>query len=271
MEKQSFSLLLLLILVALGFLAVCLSVLREQKSHQRRKIAQAQQEIDDFLAIQQIVPTTREQQCWLAFGAPIFLQLHEPIKQIAPEVSLYSLSQYKSQLQQRWTIKDSETATIIIEHLLSLQESHHLDLQLKQRGLEVESCLVEFTADDEPTSLAKAQQTRSTYAWDTARAIALSRWCFWCGYIDQDRMWRYIKQAAQTAQTNGLGSWVDYSVSMLLGQTLAEKKRLDRSLDTELLRLLGAHVYNTDEPSHLPAKSDYEIAIWREFNFSCAR
>lgn len=267
MEGLGYSLLLLLILIGLSFLAVCLSFMREKKITEEQQIQKARDEIYTFLTDHPVLPTTHQQQAWLAFGAPIFLQFSEPLKEIRPEVSLLSISQYRQFLKQRWCITDTESAQIIIEHLLTLQDSHQLDLQLEKKQHEIQQCLVEFTADNDPTSFEEAKKTNSTYAWDTARAIAVTRWCFWCGYLTEDTIWRYIKQAAQTAQTCGLGSWIDYSVSILLGQKLSEPKRFHRNLDTDLLRLLGSNVYNTTTVDHLPSKGEYDIAIWREFDF----
>ncbi|MFT0211269.1 DUF1266 domain-containing protein [Pseudomonas sp. F1_0610] len=267
MEGLGYSLLLLLILIGLSFLAVCLSFIREKKITAEQQAQKAQDEIYKFLTEQPVPPTTHQQQAWLAFGAPIFLQFNEPLKEVRPEVSLLSISQYRQFLKQRWCITDSESAQVIIEHLLTLQDAHQLDALLEHKQQEVQQYLAAFTADNDPTSLEEAKKTSSTYAWDTARAIAVTRWCFWCGYLTEETMWRYIKQAAQTAQTCGLGSWVDYSVSILLGQKLSEPKRLHRNLDSDLLRLLGSSVYSPRTADHLPPAREYEIAIWREFDF----
>ncbi|ROL81399.1 hypothetical protein BLX41_05145 [Pseudomonas protegens] len=160
-------------------------------------------------------PLDETQKRALAFGGILFSNRFEKILSILPEDDL---NKYILGLKNEWEIESSETAKETLIELTNLSKSKDLDQYIESPPAEIQA-IQKRIAKELGISLATVENTKSTFAWDTMRAVSLARWCYWAGYLTEQETWAFIHDAAQTARRLG-ASWEDYTVSFLLGRTI---------------------------------------------------
>ncbi|MFB0705423.1 DUF1266 domain-containing protein, partial [Pseudomonas protegens] len=128
------------------------------------------------------------------------------------------LDKYISGLRSEWQIDNSDSAKETLSELANLSRSKDLDQHIEAPLPEVKA-VQKSIAKELGISLATVENTQSTFAWDTMRAVSLARWCYWAGYLTEQETWAFIHESAETASRLGAG-WEDYTVSFLLGRTL---------------------------------------------------
>ncbi|WP_075343834.1 DUF1266 domain-containing protein [Tenacibaculum agarivorans] len=157
---------------------------------------------------------TKSQKRMLVFGAILFHIENQKILSVSfkeeYERFLYGI---ENQNQNR------ETAITTLEQLLALTESRRLDSLLAEKVLD-ETDIKKEISKKMKISLQEVQDIRSTYAWDICRLVAMSKWCFWGGYITREEMWNFISKGVERASENG-DNWKSYTISFLIGRRLA--------------------------------------------------
>lgn len=174
-----------------------------------------QKQLDDFNAKHSGKPLTEQQKRLLTFGAILFYWRSENILGIALEknVDVYAFG-----LKQQWDISNAEEAKETLNDLLALQRSTSFQEILQQSMPEIEK-MKKKIAKGLGIELPIVEQTQSAYAWDICRAVSLTKWCYWCGFLTESENWEYMEKAAQIANQYGK-DWTDYTVSFLLGRTI---------------------------------------------------
>ncbi len=160
-------------------------------------------------------PLTEEQKKILSFGAILFYSRQEKILGIKPEARI---DLYIGGLKNEWGITNSQEAKDVLESLLKLERSEEIDLVIQQPS-EVAANIKKSIAKGLGLDINVVEQTTSAYAWDICRAVALTKWCYWAGYLTEDENWYIMKKAVGIAKEKGL-NWTDYTVSFLLGRTI---------------------------------------------------
>lgn len=187
------------------YLIVLQSIMKKRK----------QQQLDKFNSSHSGNPLTEEQKRLLAFGAVLSYHRGEKMLAITPQESL---DQYVYGLKQQWEISNSEEAKETLDDLLQLKRSTGFEPLLQQPSSGLEQ-IQKSIAKGLGIGLSTVEQTKSTYAWDICSAVALAKWCYWCGYLTENETWNIMGQAAKTASERGK-NWTDYTVSFLLGRTV---------------------------------------------------
>ncbi|WP_178126150.1 DUF1266 domain-containing protein [Pseudomonas sp. Fl5BN2] len=178
----------------------------------RKKIAQ----LTEFKSRHSGTSLDEKQKNALAFGGILFSNRFEKILSIFPEDDL---NKYIAGLKHEWEIDSPDTAKETLGELIKLSKSKDID-QYIESALNPEIKAVQKSiAKELGISLATVERTRSTFAWDTMRAVSLARWCYWAGYLSEQETWAFIHDAVDIARRLGTG-WEDYTVSFLLGRTL---------------------------------------------------
>lgn len=160
-------------------------------------------------------PLTEEQKRLLSFGGILFYYRGEKILGIKPEGSL---NQYVGGLAQQWEITNEAEAKETLNDLLALERSSEFDPLLQESSKELSSIQKDLSKGLGLESDTVAQ-VKSAYAWDLCRAVSLAKWCYWVGYLNENETWEVMKKASEIATEKG-ESWVDYTVSFLLGRTI---------------------------------------------------
>ncbi len=194
--------------IAIGFI-IFLIVL--QNIMKKRK----QQQLDKFNSNHSGNPLTEEQKRLLAFGAILSYHRGEKILEIVPQSGL---DQYVYGLKRQWEISNSEEAKETLNDLLQLKRSTEFEPILQQSSSELRQ-IQKSIAKGLGIDLSIVEQTKSAYAWDICRAVALTKWCYWCGYLTENETWNIMERAAAIASERGK-NWTDYTVSFLLGRTI---------------------------------------------------
>lgn len=195
-----------------------------------------QRQLDKFNSSHSGDPLTEEQKRLLAFGAILSYHRGEKMLAITPQESL---DQYVYGLKQQWGISNSEEAKETLNDLLQLKRSTEFEplLQQPSSGLEqIQKSIAKGLGID----LSTVERTKSAYAWDICRAVALTKWCYWCGYLTENETWNIMEQAAKTASERG-ENWIDYTVSFLLGRTV-------QGFDLDDLIIESKQILNSENP-----------------------
>jgi len=157
---------------------------------------------------------TKSQKRMLVFGAILFHIENQKILSVSfKEEYKKFLDEIESQNQNR------ETALTTLQRLLELTESRKLDSLLAEKTLD-EANIKKEISKKLKISIQEIQHIRSTYAWDICRLVAMSKWCFWAGYISREEMWNLISKGVERASENG-DNWKSYTISFLIGRKLA--------------------------------------------------
>lgn len=162
-----------------------------------------------------VAPLSEEQRRLLVFGAILFYHRGEKILDIKPS---NGLDVYVHGLKTQWGISNPAEAKETLNDLLMLKRSRAFHPALQQPSAEL-GTLQQRIAKGLGIELSTVAQTRSAYAWDVCRAVALAKWCYWCGYLSEAETWSFMRQAADTAGQHGR-DWTDYTISFLLGRTM---------------------------------------------------
>ncbi len=173
-----------------------------------------EKQLNEFGSAHSNIPLTEDQKRILSYGAVLFYYRQEKILGIKPE---NRLDEYVGGLKHQWDITDSQEAHSVLNGLLELKRSEEFH-SLIQQSSEL-SKIQEQIAKGLGIEVNDVKQTKSAYAWDTCRAIALAKWCYWVGYLSEDEMWEVMGKASDIAREKG-ESWIDYMVSFLLGRTI---------------------------------------------------
>lgn len=173
----------------------------------------------------------------LSYGAILAFSRGEKIFNLIPNEIIEA---YLQGLKNQWQIVDSESAKIRLSRLNYLTASSELDTILEQNISEINK-IQKKIASVLKLDINQVEGVKSTYAWDIARVIPLAKWCYWSGYISEDEMWQYIHDAAKIAQNKG-SDWTEYTLSFLLGRTIAGFDLDDISIETEQV-LNGKNVF----------------------------
>lgn len=158
---------------------------------------------------------TEAQKRVLAFGAILSYFRGEKLLDIKPNKNL---DQYAYGLREQWEISNPEEAKETLDNLLQLKRSSEFESFLLQPSAEL-SQIQKDIVKGLGIERAAAEQVKSAYAWDVCRAVSLAKWCYWCGYLNEEETWSTMERAAETAKQHG-NSWTDYTVSFLLGRTI---------------------------------------------------
>lgn len=188
-----------------AYLAVLYLFMKRKKSSQ----------LTHFKSRHSNAPLDEKQKRALAFGGILFSNRFEKILTILPEDNL---DKYISGLRSEWQIDNSDSAKETLSELANLSRSKDLDQHIEAPLPEVKA-VQKSIAKELGISLTTVENTQSTFAWDTMRAVSLARWCYWAGYLTEQETWAFIHESAETASRLGAG-WEDYTVSFLLGRTL---------------------------------------------------
>ena len=172
-------------------------------------------QLDEFKSKHSGNPLDEQQKRALAFGGILFSNRFEKILTILPEDDLNT---YVAGLKNQWEIENSSDAKEALENLLNLTKSKDIDSFLEGSPEQVKTAQKEISKEL-GIPLASVEATRSTFGWDTMRAVTLARGCNGAGYLTEQETWEFIHKAAGIASTLGK-SWDDYTVSFLLGRTI---------------------------------------------------
>ena len=172
-------------------------------------------QLDEFKSKHSGNPLDEKQKRALAFGGILFSNRFEKILTILPEDNLDT---YVAGLKNQWEIETSSDAKETLNNLINLNKSKDIDSFVAGSPEQVRAAQKEI-AKELGIPLASVEATRSTFGWDTMRAVSLARWCYWAGYLTEQETWEFIHKAAGIASALGK-NWEDYTVSFLLGRTI---------------------------------------------------
>ncbi|MEG0851525.1 MAG: DUF1266 domain-containing protein [Flavobacterium sp.] len=204
-----------------------------------------QQQLADFNTNHSGNPLTDQQNRLLTFGAILFYWRSENILGIALEKNL---DMYIYGLKHQWDITNREEAKDTLNSLLLLNKSESFK-PLLQQPTEENIKIRKKIAKGLGIELSVVEQTQSAYAWDICRAVSLTKWCYWCGYLTEDETWAYMEEAAEIANQHGK-DWTDYTVSFLLGRTI-QGFDLDELIVESKQLLNGDSLYKNKENSDI--------------------
>lgn len=188
-----------------AYFAVLFVYMKRKKAHQ----------LDEFKSRHSGNPLDEKQKRALAFGGILFSNRFEKILTILPEDDL---NKYIGGLKDQWEIENSNDAKEALDNLINLTKSKDIDSFVAGSPEQVKAAQKEISKEL-GIPLASVEATRSTFGWDTMRAVSLARWCYWAGYLTEQETWEFIHKAAGIASTLGK-NWEDYTVSFLLGRTI---------------------------------------------------
>ena len=174
-----------------------------------------QKQLEDFNRNHSGNPLTEQQKRLLSFGAILFYHRMEKILGFVPE---QGIDQYTYGLKNQWEISSPLDARETLDNLLALRRSTEFQPLLNQPPSDIVT-IQKKIAKGLGIELAVVEQTTSAYGWDICRAVSLTKWCFWCGYLTEAEVWDYMQKAATIAGQQGR-DWTDYTVSFLLGRTI---------------------------------------------------
>lgn len=126
---------------------------------------------------------------------------------------------YEQGLAAQWGVTDHDSAVQSIIDLINLEKTKELDPILHSANPAQLEELYKTIAKSLVIPVENVKRVKSTYAWNTVRAVALARWSFWIGYISYEEAWQYILQASKVAQEYGT-DWEEYTCSFLIGREL---------------------------------------------------
>jgi hypothetical protein len=206
-----------------------------------------------FIAKQSGRPLTDAQKKGLAYGGILFAMRDENILTFYPDKNILF---YPFGLKNQWQITCPTEAKEAINELLERQRSQEYDLSIQHSTLNTDLIWKAISRQiDIPVT--ELKDTTSTYAWDLARAVSLSKWCYWCGYITEDETWDFISSAS--SQASELGSnWRDYTISFLLGRTI-------QGFDLDDVALIAKALINGQASDKTNKIQD--IDIYQRFDF----
>lgn len=182
---------------------------------QRMMKKKNQQQLENFNINHSGNPLTEQQKRLLTFGAILFYHRMEKILGFVPEERL---DKYIYGLSQQWEISNAEEAKETLNDLLNLQRSSEFQPFIEQASADVTKIQKEI-AKGLGIELSVVEQTKSAYGWDICRAVSLTKWCYWSGYLTEAETWNIMEKAAAIAGEHGK-DWTDYTVSFLLGRTI---------------------------------------------------
>lgn len=178
------------------------------KSKRRRKA---------WLSTHSPAPLTEARKRVLTFGAILALYRNEELFDMAFD---REVEEYAGGLADQWEISNREEALATIGLILAQNHSKNYDEWLCENGDSSEAqALYEEVAQALKMDVAEVKAVRSTYAWDTVRVIALSKWAYWLDYITEEEMWNFAEKAAAQASAQGK-DWKEYTISFLLGRVM---------------------------------------------------
>ncbi|MFV0539877.1 MAG: DUF1266 domain-containing protein [Aestuariibaculum sp.] len=211
-----------------------------------------QSQLDYFNSNHSGTPLTEQQKRLLTFGAILFYHRNEKILEFIPK---NRLDQYVYGLKQQWEITNSEEAKETLNNLIVLQRSNDFQPFLQQSSSELNKIQKKISKGLN-VELSTVEQTNSAYAWDICRAVSLTKWCFWCGYLTEDETWNFIKQATDVATKNGK-DWTDYTVSFLLGRTI-------QGFDLDDVIVESKQILHSQNPS---IRKIEDIDVYKRYSF----
>lgn len=198
--------------VAIVFTIYLIFVLTYAKKRKKKQL----KEFDN------LKPLNRNQKHALVFGVILAYHRGEEFIELKPKKSIDT---YIYGLKDSWEIYNKEDAIEVLEALVSLERSTEFDKYLAEHSLAVNASSKELhkirkkIAKGLKFDIETIQHVKSTFAWDICRCVSLAKWCFWCGYINEDECWDFILRAVNIAQSKG-NNWEDYTISFLLGRTM---------------------------------------------------
>lgn len=204
-----------------------------------------QQQLADFNTKHSGTPLTEQQNRLLTFGAILFYWRSENILGITLEKNLDT---YAYGLKHQWDISNTDEAKDTLNNLLSLQKSKSFK-PLLQQSTEETAKIKKKIAKGLGIELSIVEETQSAYAWDICRAVSLTKWCYWCGYLTEAENWAYMEKASKIANQHG-NNWTDYTVSFLLGRTL-QGFDLDEVIVESKQLLHGESLYKNKDNSDI--------------------
>jgi len=174
-----------------------------------------QQQLENFKQNSSGNPLTEAQKRLLTFGAILFYYRSEKILGITPESNLDT---YAHGLREQWEISNAEEAKETLNNLLALKRSTEFLPVIAQPNADLAKIQKEI-AKGLGIELSTVEQTKSAYGWDICRAVSLTKWCYWVGYLTEAEAWSFMEKAVAIANQHGK-DWTDYTVSFLLGRTI---------------------------------------------------
>ena len=126
---------------------------------------------------------------------------------------------YINGLKQQWETTDRASAIEVLDDLINLKRSKGFDKELPEMATSEQYKKLIKTISKELKSPIDENMIKSTYAWDTCRAINVAKWCFWAGYLTEEEAWEYMSKASNTAKETGV-DWFEYTCSFLVGRSL---------------------------------------------------
>ncbi|OWP85482.1 hypothetical protein BWK60_13865, partial [Flavobacterium covae] len=171
--------------------------------------------LDEFEKNNSGLPLTEEQKRLLSFGGILFYYRGEKILGMKPEKNLF---EYIGGLKQQWEISNTAEAKETLNKLLNLERSNEFEPIINQQSKELSS-IQKKIAKGLGIEQNKVEQVKSAYAWDICRAVSLTKWCHWVGYLTENETWEIMKKASEIANIKGK-NWDDYTISFLLGRTI---------------------------------------------------
>lgn len=139
---------------------------------------------------------------------------------------------------------------------MNLQRSSDFQPFIEQASADVTKIQKEI-AKGLGIELSVVEQTKSAYGWDICRAVSLTKWCYWCGYLTEAETWNVMEKAAEIAAQHGK-DWTDYTVSFLLGRTI-------QGFDLDDLIIESKQILHSKHPS---LRKVEDIDVYRRYAFS---
>lgn len=141
-----------------------------------------QRQLDKFKNSHSGKSLTEQQKRLLTFGAVLSYHRSENILGILPE---RGLNEYVAGLKTQWEITNTEDAKHTLNELLQLKRSTEFESLLQQPSAELAD-IQQTIAKGLGIDITTVAQTKSAYAWDICRAVALAKWCYWSGYLTEE-------------------------------------------------------------------------------------
>ena len=179
-----------------------------------RSIKKAQQ--DEFTSRFSNAPLTIEQKQVLAHGAIMANFRNEEYfsMQLEDRQEIYV-----NGLQGQWGATDRASSIEVLDDLTNLKRSKDFDKELPEIATSEQYKKIIQKISKELKRPIDVNMIKSTYAWDTCRAINVAKWCFWAGYLTEEEAWKYMFKASNTAKETGT-DWFEYTCSFLVGRSL---------------------------------------------------
>lgn len=127
---------------------------------------------------------------------------------------------YKRGLLQQWGISDRVSAEEVLVDFIQLKKSKAFDEFIHTHWNHKEVRKI-YKKISEELNLPEdyVNSIRSTYAWDVARIVGVSKWSYWVGYVDEEKLLDCFKDSARLLDQLG-HDWTSYTCSFLLGRCI---------------------------------------------------